>query len=307
MMSAIKREVAAFIADHQNNHFVMTPVTMRESSIETALAQMLPKVEMEEIVDGVLDGCRDYPVPVRVYIPHRCRPLPVLIYYHGGGFAIDGVFVYDPVCRRIAEATDHIVIAPEYRLAPENPYPAAYDDALDAARQALPFLKAEGIEYEADVTLCGDSAGGCLTAFVSQTLQHDKDFPLSHQILIYPLLDFTGSFPSCQENCCDQTGFTAAKMKWYFGQFFRGHDDKRAASPLFGELSPDMPATFVVTTSFCPFHDEGLDYIRRLHAVGVRAETYNYDNMVHSYLNFEKICYNEICDTYERMAKFLHD
>lgn len=307
MMSRIKREVAAFIADHQNNHFVMTPVTMREVSLRTAQEQMLPKVEMEDIVDGVLDGCPAYPVPVRVYIPHTSRPLPVLIYYHGGGFVIDTVSVYDPVCRRIAKATDHIVISPEYRLAPENPYPAAYDDALAVARHSLSFLEAKGIAHEKDMTLCGDSAGGCLAAVVSQTLQHDTDFPLSHQILIYPLLDFTGSFPSCQENCCDETGFSAEKMKWYFDQFFRGRDEKRAASPLFGELTPSMPATFVITTSFCPFHDEGVDYIRRLREVGIRAETYNYDNMVHSYLNFEKLCFEEIDDTYKRMAKFLHD
>ena len=96
-------------------------------------------------------------------------------------------------------------------------------------------------------------------------------------------------------------------MTWYFDQFFRGSNEKRAASPLFGELWQTMPETLVITTSFCPFHDEGLDYVRRLKALGVRAETYNYDNMVHSYLNFEKICYEEIADTYERMAKFLHD
>ena len=306
-MSAIKREVAAFIAAHQVEDFIMTPVTMRESSIRTAQEQMLPKVEMAAVVDGVLDGCPAYPLPVRVYIHHTSRPLPVLIYYHGGGFVIDTVSVYDPVCRRIAKATDHIVISPEYRLAPENPYPAAYDDALAVARQSLSFLEAKDIAYERDVTLCGDSAGGCMAAFVSQKLQHDRDFPLSHQILIYPLLDFTGSFPSCQENCCDETGFSAEKMKWYFDQFFRGRDEKRAASPLFGELTPSMPATFVVTTSFCPFHDEGLDYIRRLKDLGVRAENYNYDNMVHSYLNFEKICCEEIDDTYKRMAKFLHD
>ena len=120
-MSAIKREVAAFIAAHQVEDFIMTPVTMREVSLRTAQEQMLPKVEMEAIVDGVLDGCPAYPVPVRVYIPHTSRPLPVLIYYHGGGFVIDTVSVYDPVCRRIAKATDHIVISPEYRLAPENP------------------------------------------------------------------------------------------------------------------------------------------------------------------------------------------
>lgn len=246
-------------------------------------------------------------MPVRIYIPDTSRPLPVLIYYHGGGFAIDTVAVYDPVCRRIAQATQHIVISPEYRLAPENPYPAAYEDALAVARKALPALDALQIPYQADLTLCGDSAGGCMAAYTSQALQHDASLPLTHQILVYPCLDMTHSFPSVQENCNTRTGFTPAKMTWYFNQCFRPGDDRRDASPLFDELSADMPATLVLTTQFCPFRDEGRDYVRRLAEKGVRAETYNYGNMVHSYLNFEKLCYDEICDTYRRMADFLQD
>ena len=176
-----------------------------------------------------------------------------MIYYHGGGFVIDTVSVYDPVCRRIAKATDHIVISPEYRLAPENPYPAAYDDALAVAQNALAFLTAKGIAYEKDVTLCGDSAGGCMAAFVSQRLQHDKDFPLRHQILIYPLLDFTGSFPSCRENCCPATGFTAAKMEWYFNQFFRGRDEKGRHRPFLARYRLRCRRPLSLRRPFAPF------------------------------------------------------
>lgn len=306
-MSAIKEELAAFIAAHTSDDFVMTPITMREASLHTVWDQELPKVAMADVVDTVLEGCDVYDVPVRIYIPDTSRPLPVLIYYHGGGFAIDTVAVYDPVCRRIAQATQHIVISPEYRLAPENPYPAAYEDALVVARKALPKLDELQIPYEADLTLCGDSAGGCMAAYTSQALQHDTSIPLTHQVLVYPCLDMTHSFPSVRENCNVKTGFTPAKLVWYFNQFFRTGDDRRAASPLFCELSADMPTTLVLTTQFCPFRDEGRDYVRRLAAKGVRAETYNYDNMVHSYLNFEKLCYDEICDTYRRMADFLQD
>ncbi|WP_337635527.1 alpha/beta hydrolase, partial [Megasphaera sp.] len=242
-MSAIKTELAAFIAAHTSEDFIMTPITMREASLHTAWEQELPKVPMASVVDTVLDGCEVYDVPVRIYIPDTSRPLPVLIYYHGGGFAIDTVAVYDPVCRRIAQATQHIVISPEYRLAPENPYPAAYEDALAVARKALPALDALQIPYQADLTLCGDSAGGCMAAYTSQALQHDASLPLTHQILVYPCLDMTHSFPSVQENCNTRTGFTPAKMTWYFNQCFRPGDDRRDASPLFGELSADMPAT----------------------------------------------------------------
>ena len=83
-MSAIKEELAAFIAAHTSDDFVMTPITMREASLHTAWDQELPKVAMADVVDTVLEGCDVYDVPVRIYIPDTSRPLPVLIYYHGG-------------------------------------------------------------------------------------------------------------------------------------------------------------------------------------------------------------------------------
>ncbi len=118
----LKKKLAAFIAAHTSDDFVMTPITMREASLHTAWYEELPKVAMADVVDTVLEGCDVYDVPVLIYIPDTSSPLPVLIYYHGGGFAIDTVAVYDPVCRRIAQAaTQHIVISPEYRLVRKIP------------------------------------------------------------------------------------------------------------------------------------------------------------------------------------------
>ncbi|MCH4166995.1 MAG: alpha/beta hydrolase [Megasphaera sp.] len=304
-MYTIKPAVEQFIAENMETQFVMTPLSMREQSIRTAFDQTLPKVEMAAITDTVLQGCRVYDVPIRVYVPERGKSLPVLIYYHGGGFAIDGVMVYDPICRRIAKTTQHIVIAPEYRLAPENPYPAAEIDALETAERGCLALERMGIPYLQDITVCGDSAGGTLAAQTAQRLQGHIAVPVTHQILIYPVLDMTHSYPSIEENCNKRTGFTKEKLQWYFGQYFKHHSDRRAASPIFGALTNRMPDTLVITAQFCPFRDEGQDYVNRLQQLGVRAESYNVTNMVHSYLNYEKLCYDEVQDTYRRMNRFL--
>lgn len=304
-MYSIKPELVAFIRKNMKKKCVMTPITMREGSMVMAQSQELPKVELAGVEDTVLDSCGEYDVPVRIYIPSKEKALPVLIYYHGGGFSIDNVTVYDPVCRRIARATGYIVVSPEYRLAPENKYPAAEADAKAVVRRILPKLETMHIPYARDITVCGDSAGGYLAAVVSAAFQGSDSVPLTHQILIYPCLDMTHSLASVQENCSQQTGFTKEKLHWYFSQYFRPADDRVKVSPLFSRLTEAMPATLVFTAQFCPFRDEGQDYVRRLRERGVRAVTYNYTNMVHSYLNFEKICYDEICDTYRRMREFL--
>lgn len=306
-MEKIKAELAAFIDENMKRVFTMTPITMREGSRKTAKAQELPLVDVDCIIDTVMTGCGVYDVPVRIYIPVKQEPLPVLIYYHGGGFVIDDIPVYEPILRRIAATTRHIVIAPEYRLAPESPYPAAEVDALAVAKRALPALKASGVSYIEDVTLCGDSAGGYLAAMTALSLQGDASVPVTHQILIYPCLDMTCAMPSIQENCNAKTGFLPEKLVWYFGQYFPKDLDRRSVSPLYREMTAQLAPALVITTQYCPFRDEGTAYVQKMQRAGARAVTYNYTNMVHSYLNFEKICYSEICDTYERMNAFLQD
>lgn len=289
----------------KESHFVMTPASMRESSTLMALSQMIqPKTAMAKVIDAVLDECGDYDVPIRIYIPENKGPLPVLIYYHGGGFVIDNIMIYDPICRRIAKATNHIVISPEYRLAPECPYPAAEKDALAVARRSYAKLDQLNIPYEKDLSVSGDSAGGYLAAVVSAAAQHDPELEISHQILVYPCLDMTCSFPSFTENGIDRYGSNQNKMRWYFENYTHNVQDRKAISPCFGKLTKKMPKTMMVTVQTCPFRDEGIYYVNRLKEAGVPTVHYNVEGMVHSYLNFEKICIDEIQDTYDKMKAF---
>ena len=305
----IKPTLEAFIKANtetaRKNHFVMTPETMRESSRITAKKQELPKLTMAKVVDSCLDVVDNYAVPIRIYVPSTERPLPVFIYYHGGGFVIDSIEVYDPICRRLAKTADCIVISPDYRLAPEYKYPAAEVDALAVAQQALTVLNRLAIAHTASISVGGDSAGGYLAAKVSMAAQSDPALLISHQILIYPLLDLTGSFPSYITNGIERFGSQKEKMDWYVTQYADQVTNQRDISPVFGTVTSRMPATMVVTVQSCPFRDEGQYYAKRLVEVGVSVEVYQVENMVHSYLNFEKICIDEIDETYLRIASFL--
>ncbi len=287
-------------------HFTMTPSSRREVSLRGAFEQTLPKVPVADIVDAVLDGCGEYDVPVRIYRPAVDKPLPVIIFYHGGGFVIDSTMVYDPIMRRVAAATGHIVISPDYRLAPECPYPAAERDAEAVARRSLKKLDDLGIAYVPDLTLIGDSAGGYLAAVVCERLQGSPNVPITHQILVYPCLDMSLSYPSTRENGIDAYGSDIKRMEWYFDCYFQHGEDRRTVSPLFGAMTDKMPPTLMITTQFCPFRDEGMAYAERLKQLGVPVTSYNLTNVVHSYLNFEKLCFEEIQFTYEKMAEFLN-
>lgn len=288
-------------------HFVMTPASMRESLLRTTLSQELPKVPMADVYDAVLDDCGEFDVPVRIYLPETGKPLPVLIYYHGGGFVVSSIMAYDPVCRRIAQATNHIVVSPAYRLAPENRYPAAEVDALAVAQHIYAKLDELDIPYITDLSVAGDSAGGYLAAVVSAKSQNDASLDITHQILFYPCLDMTASFPSFIENGIDKYGSNKNKMSWYYDNYLRDVKDRKAVSPVFGDLTAKMPKTMMVTVQFCPFRDEGVYYIQRLQKLGVPTAYYNATNMVHAYLNFEKLCMDEIQATYDKVAAFMKD
>lgn len=298
----IKPELAACIDAEKENTMVRTVITVREGADALVRREGRPAPVMARTVDAVIPG-RAYDVPVRIFIPEEGRPLPVMVYYHGGGFAAGNVMLYERIGRRMAAAAQCIVAVPEYRLAPENRCPAAEEDALAAAQGVRALLTEKGIPHEDTLWVGGDSAGGTLAAFVSGAMQ-DTAAPAA-QVLIYPWLDMTASYPSIEENCRGETGFPRAELDWYLRQYFRPEDDLRAHSPLFGRMMGRMPRTLLVTAEFCPFRDEDAAYLARLEAAGVSAARLHFPHMTHTFLKFETACAEEVRRTYEAVRGFL--
>jgi acetyl esterase len=160
---------------------------------------------------------------VRVYRPRAGRLHP-LLFLHGGGFVI-GREGYDAPLRELALAGDCLLVAPECRLAPEHPFPAAADDALAVARWLRTAAAAIGAT-EAPPGVAGDSSGGNLAAGVTHALAREGD-PPSFQLLVYPMLDATASSPSYTEFAAG-FGFSAAKSRWYFDQYLPDGIDRWA-------------------------------------------------------------------------------
>ncbi|MEI2383584.1 alpha/beta hydrolase [Breoghania sp. JC706] len=246
-----------------------------------------------------------YQVPVRIYNPAPEEELPVLIYYHGGGGMAGSVTVYDPICRKIALATRHIVIAPEYRLAPECPYPAGVNDAYATLKGAFGVLAARQMKFKRELSIAGDSGGGALCGSVSGLAQFDASIEIKKQFMIYPSVDYTMDSGSMVENSVGYL-LQASKIAWYFDSYFKNGECRKAASPLYGDFTKRLPATYVVTAEFCPLRDEGRDYCEKVAAAGVPAFHVNMDGMIHTFMNMEDLVEEECAFVYDKMSEFLN-
>lgn len=228
------------------------------------------------------------PIPIRIYRPDADSPLPVLVYFHGGGFVIGDIGTHDTTCQQLAVRIPAVVVSVDYRLAPEHPYPAAVEDCLAATRWARDHAG----EFGADghrVAVAGDSAGGSLAAVVSLRCRDAGDPPLSFQLLVYPRTDMLRSFPSHEEN---SEGYllTAPAIRWFLDHYIPEERRKEPdASPLYAENLRGLPPALVITAEFDPLRDEGEAYATRLQEAGVPAQTSRYDGMIHAFFGMDGV------------------
>lgn len=225
-------------------------------------------------------------IPVRVYTPAATSGTPgVLVYFHGGGWCIGSIETHDAECRSLANGTGAVVVSVDYRLAPEHPFPGAYDDAVAAVRWAA----AHAGELGADGTrlaVGGDSAGGNLAAVVSLALR-DSGPPIAFQLLVYPVADLTLTHPSIDENA-EGYFLTKETMEWFRGHYLReGAAEPRdpRVSPLHApaDALPGLPPALVITAEFDPLRDEGEAYAEALRAAGVEVTATRFDGMIHGF------------------------
>ena len=228
-------------------------------------------------------------VPVRVYGPAITdAPLPIVAYFHGGGWVFMGIETHDRICRRLANAAGALVVSVEYRLAPEHPFPAPLDDCLAATR----WLAARGAELGGDpsrLAVAGDSAGGNLSAAVALRARTDGP-PLAAAALVYPVCD-AGCDTASYDTNRDGYLLTAHDMRWFW-RCYLGLDGDPAdpvASPLRAADLAGLPPTLVVTAEYDPLRDEGEAYAGRLAAAGVPVEARRFDGMLHGFLGMDAL------------------
>ena len=231
-------------------------------------------------------------IPLRLYRPagsDTAQELPVLVYYHGGGWVIGDLDTHDTLCRELSNGSGCAVVAVHYRLAPEHRFPAAVDDALAATR----WVHANADELHLDASrlaVGGDSAGGNLAAVVALAAREAGDLPIRFQLLIYPATDSRRGWPSYTTN---GEGYLLTRDTiGYFHDHYipdaRDDNDWRA-SPLLHPDHRNLPPAFVLTAGFDPLRDEGRAYAQKLSEAGGTASLVCFERQIHGFITMGKV------------------
>ena len=245
-------------------------------------APALPRVEDIRIPGPAGD------IPARVYAARVGVPLPTVVYFHGGGWVQGDLETHHGLCARLAQHAGVLVVAVDYRLAPEHKFPAAVDDCIAAYR----WIRSHGREIGADATrvaVAGDSAGGNLSAVVSQ-LAASGGIPVpTCQVLIYPAVDFSFDTPSHREL---EHGHVIPRDRvlWYMEQYLRSEEDQSdlRASPLRASSVAGQPPAMILTAGFDPLRDEGHAYAEKLRRARVDVVYREYPGQIHAFVTLTK-------------------
>ena len=265
----------------------LTPAELRQGY--ASLSMVESKAEMASVTDRVVPGPAG-DIPVRVYVPtDQPGPRPVLVYFHGGGWVIGDIDTHDGTARAVAEGSGATVVSVGYRLAPEDPFPAAIDDCIAAVR----WVVDQAADLDVDprrLAVGGDSAGGNLAAITAVELR-DTPVDVAFQLLIYPVADGTMSHPSIDDNA-EGYFLTKATMDWFWEQYV-GTGDRTGprVSPMHvpAEALAGLPPALVITAEFDPLRDEGEAYGARLADAGVEVTTTRYDGVIHGFFSMRDL------------------
>jgi acetyl esterase len=229
------------------------------------------------------------PVPVRVYrpgsvsrSPAAATAPPAVMFFHGGGWVLGGLASHDTLCRELASRAGVVLVAVDYRLAPEHPYPAGLDDCVAATR----WVAGHAVELGADASglaVAGDSSGASLAAGVALVARDTGDFAITFQALAYPALDPAMNTPSYAANA-DDAFLSRKEMESYWLLYLgEGTRSSRAAPGLEPDLA-GLPPAYVLVAGRDVLRDEGIAYAERLASAGVPVQLRHREEMVHGFL-----------------------
>ncbi|WP_019447493.1 alpha/beta hydrolase [Cupriavidus sp. BIS7] len=267
--------------------------TLVAADRRAALAAMpgfAPGDAVAEQRDLTIDGAAG-PLQARLYRPDDSTGLPLVVYFHGGGFVLCGLDSHDNICRSLARRAGAVVLSVDYRLAPEARFPAAADDAVAAVRWAAAHAAQLGADPHR-LAVAGDSAGGNLAAVVCQQLR-GSGIALRHQLLLYPYLDCTDAATgsTSYQECAEGYFLSAQELDWYRAQYLASPADAAdvRASPLRQRTLHDLPPATIVTAEFDPLRDQGEAYGEALQRAGNLATVRRWPGQFHGFISMQGV------------------
>jgi acetyl esterase len=269
----------------------LTPPQAREAYLASRRLFQPEPGEVAEVAALEAPGPNG-PISLRFYRGHgasKTELQPALVYFHGGGWVIGDLESHDQACRALANATRCIVVAVDYRLAPEHKFPAAVEDATAATRWIADNAARLGIDASR-LAVGGDSAGGNLAAVVALDARERGGPPLVFQLLIYPCTDMHLEFPSHLRHA-DQLPLRRTTMQWFVDHYLRDAKDKAdwRASPLRAPDLSGLPPALIVTASFDPLSDDGEAYAKALETARVQVTWESFPGQIHGFLSMARV------------------
>ncbi|MEQ8936951.1 MAG: alpha/beta hydrolase [Amphiplicatus sp.] len=241
--------------------------------------------ELSVVIETQVDGDTG-PLKARIYDTQEGERRPTLIYFHGGGFCYGDLESHDPLCRRLAAHGGVRVLAVDYRLAPEAPFPGPVNDAI----AALDSIANNAARYGADparLAIGGDSAGACLSTVAARHAARTNGPTLKFQLLIYPVVQEARATASRKKFAAGYF-LTSETMAWfrdhYLGKNFDASDER--ISPLLSPPPAGLAPALVITAGFDPLLDEGRDYAEALKTAGVPVDYVEYPDQIHGFFSF---------------------
>ena len=263
----------------------LSPTKARELYVEGVKLITGTPPQIGAVEDHII-ATADAALPTRLYRPGATSsaPLPILVYFHGGGWSFGSIETHDHICRWLCAESEMLVLSVDYRLGPEHKFPAAVNDAIAATQWAADNASALGAD-PAKLCIGGDSAGGNLAAVTTLQARDNGGPAIAFQLLIYPATDMSMSYPS-HAAFGDGLRLTRPLMVWSVSNYLRDGNDitNPRASPLLAADHSGLPPALIITAAFDPLRDEGKAYADKLSGAGVPVQYICAEGVIHGFV-----------------------
>lgn len=307
----IKEYLEANSPSEEINTLSLNPVEVRETNNNNIIQTCIEKPgAIAEIKDLQIQGPAGN-IPIRIYFPGTKSVLPVLLFVHGGGWLLGNLDTHETLCRYIANKANCLLVAVDYRLAPENPYPAALDDVYSA----LLWVSENIAKFGGDagrIGIFGDSSGGNIAAAIAIKSRDQNGPSLVSQLLAYPVTNTNKLETESYKNYANGYGLLKSMMAWYIKQYLRDHEQSLEpfVSPLLCENLANLPPTCILTAEFDVLRDEGEAYAKKLKEAGNEVTCIRYNGLPHGFLlrdailkEKSKILFSELAEHQKNLFK----
>jgi acetyl esterase len=288
---ALKPEVKTYLAQREALGLPVVwqaPLTEVRASTNLHVALSQPLIEIFEVEKRTITGPSSK-LPIRIYRPNSLKINPALVFFHGGGWVLNFLDIYEPALRKLAKLSNLVVIAVEYQKAPEHPFPAPFNDCFSTLEWVINNASQLGIDHN-KIGVGGDSAGGNLAAAVAIKARDIKLIDLAFQLLIYPCNDKNMKYESA-EKFSENYGLTTRAMKWFWNQYLSNqkYENDPYAIPSTAQSLTGVAPAIIFTAEFDPLLDDGKNYYLKLKKDLVECVYKEFGGQIHGFFNLSGV------------------